>query len=116
VHVTFILKNLSEAFYAGNGGSIAGLDSLTTAAEKFAYVRQTADAGALQVTMRIGNGAFRDKVELNALLRGECQFTFRLAPRRGYKLATFDITAVGKKESTTEQENRCAYPYRAEVR
>lgn len=108
MHVTFILKNLSDAFYAGNGGSLAGLDSRITAAEKFAYLRQTAAAGALQVTMRIGRGSFRERVELNAMLRGECQFTFRLDARRGYKLATFEIIAVGKKESTTEQENRCS--------
>jgi hypothetical protein len=46
--------------------------------------------------MKVGNSdAFRDKVELNHILNSkkpeEINLTYKLEPRRGYKLATFEI-------------------------
>ena len=47
------------------------------------------------VSIKWGTGnAFRDRVEANQLLRGEHILTFRVEPRRGYQLATFELEAV----------------------
>ena len=88
--VTFIIKNMSEAFYNGNGESITGLLKMTDA-DKFTYLNKSRhDHG---FTMKIGTGQFRDQVELNQLLRTNPPVAFKLEPRRGYKLATFEIGA-----------------------
>ena len=87
--VTFILKDFSDVFFDGNGGSIVGLYALSDA-EKFGKLKKM--AAERRVTMKIGRGSFGDAVDLNSLLRNACAFAFKLEPRRGYKLATFDIT------------------------
>ena len=47
------------------------------------------------VTIKWGTGnAFRDRVEANQLLRGEHTLTFKIEPRRGYNLATFELGAI----------------------
>ena len=89
--VTFILKNLSEQFYSGNGGSIPGLVNMTNR-EKYNYLSRKCHD--LHVTKQIGSGAFRDGVDLNMMLRKPCAFSFKLEVRKGYKLATFHITEV----------------------
>ena len=44
-----------------------------------------------RATMKIGMGQFRDAVELNAMRRLPCSISFKLEPRKGYKLATFEF-------------------------
>jgi hypothetical protein len=44
-----------------------------------------------RVKMRIGNGQFREAVELNQIMRAPKSIEFKIEPRKGYKLATFDI-------------------------
>jgi hypothetical protein len=51
-------------------------------------------AAEKRITMKIGSGQFRDAVELNSMLRNPCRFEFKLEPRRGYKLITFEITKI----------------------
>jgi hypothetical protein len=89
---TFILKDLSDVFYNGNSGSIAGLNSYSDA-DKFTYLCKRAAEGALSISTNIGNGSFRDKVDLNSMLKGQFTVSYKLEPRRGYKLATFEINA-----------------------
>jgi len=87
---TFILKDFSDVFYDGSE-SIVGL---LTIPDDEKFKRLTKMANEKRISMKIGNESFRDKVELNQILREpDCRYTFKLEPRRGYKLATFEITA-----------------------
>lgn len=91
--VTFILRNLSDVFFNGNGGSIVGLLSLSDA-DKFGKLLKCSHGDMRDcVSMKIGNDSFRDRVDLNIMLRSPCTYTFKIEPRRGYRLATFEITA-----------------------
>ena len=93
--VTVILKDFTEQFYAGTEcGSIVGFLNISDA-DKFEKLRKM--AGEQRVTMKIGTGQFRDAVELNSMRRGPIDITFKLEPRRGYKLATFEICAKRMK-------------------
>lgn len=87
--VTAILKNLTDAFYRGNGGSIKGLLNMSDS-EKFDHL--TKHCRDLQVKIKIGAGTIQDAVELNNMLRSNHSISFRIDSRKGYKLATFDIT------------------------
>ena len=88
--ITVILKDFSEQFYTGTeGGSIVGLFNMADA-DKFELCRRLANDK--RATMKIGTGQFCDAVELNALRRNPCTFTFKIEPRKGYKLATFEVT------------------------
>lgn len=87
---TFILKDFSDAFYVGTeSGSIVGLLNLTDA-QKWEKLRNM--AAERRVSMKIGSGQFRDQVELNLMMRSPCTFSFKLEPRRGYKLATVEVS------------------------
>jgi hypothetical protein len=86
---TFILKDFSDVFYDGSE-SIVGL---LTMPDNEKFKRLTKMANEKRITMKIGDGSFRDRVELNQITRTPCRYTFKLEPRRGYKLATFEITA-----------------------
>lgn len=90
--VTFILKALTDVFYEGNGDSIKGLLRMTDA-EKFEYLTKR-HQDFPQCSMKVGSGQFRDKVDLNMALRKACRFSFKLEPRKGYKLATFEVEAA----------------------
>ncbi|MCD9228628.1 hypothetical protein ACPPTR_09020 [Ralstonia pseudosolanacearum] len=92
MQVTFILKGLTDAFYNGSGDSVRGLLNMTDA-EKFAYLCKNY-RDFTQCSMKTGSGHFRDAVELNTLRRKPCRYTFKLEPRKGYKLATFDVEAA----------------------
>ena len=85
--ITFILKDLTEAFYEGGTYSI-GLKRLNDF-EKFLFLLYYARNNYFGITCKIGNGSFRDKVEFNQTMRKNYILSFSLEPRRGYKLATF---------------------------
>ena len=90
--ITVILKDFTEQFYHGTEcGSIVGLLNMD-APEQFETCRRL--AGEKRVTMKIGTGQFRDAVELNGMRRKPCRITMKLEPRKGYKLATFEIVNV----------------------
>ena len=86
--VTVILKDFTDTFFDGFGEAIVGFNTLDNRA-KFDKCKQL--ACEKRVTMKVGSGQFREAVDLNALLRKNCKFDFKLEPRRGYRLATFDI-------------------------
>lgn len=85
MQVTFILKNLSPEFVASK--EAAGTEAL------FAWLNKQAMGGDLKhcVSVKVGSGQFRDRVELNQIMRSNPPMAYSIAPRRGYKLATFDI-------------------------
>ena len=87
--VTFILKGVQAQFYSGLGERITGLLNMSDS-EKYTYLdRARHDFG---FSMKVGSGQFRDRVELNQLLRETHSIIFKLEPRKGYKLATFEFT------------------------
>ena len=87
---TFILKDFTDQFFHGtDSGSIVGLLNMPDE-DKFRKLCRMADER--RVTRKIGSGQFRDAVDLNSILRGPCAFAFNLEPRKGYKLASFEIS------------------------
>ena len=88
---TFIVKNVTQEFYTGFGSSIVGIDNMPPR-ERFHYLNKKAAEGALEISLKIGNGSFRDRVELNQLLRKEeLRIDYKDEPRRGYRLLTFEF-------------------------
>lgn len=82
--VTFTIKNLSEDLLQRiqDGDHETRWETLKRWA--------TGDLKHL-VKMKVGNGSFGDKVDLNGIVkRGGKIATSSIAPRRGYKLATFE--------------------------
>jgi hypothetical protein len=100
--VTFILKDLTDTFFVGNANSvpvtsvmyIVGLNTLTDY-YKFYHLKGKAARKELKITMKVGHSdSFRDKVDLNHILHKkpeDIKIKYKLEPRRGYKLATFEI-------------------------
>jgi hypothetical protein len=84
--VTYTLKDLTEFWYAK-------IKEMSTQ-ELFTYLAKQANGGDLRhlIKQKVGNGSFRDKVELNQLVRAGHEMSFKLEPRKGYKLATFEVS------------------------
>lgn len=74
----------NRRIFEGMGDSIIGLLNMTDA-DKFTHLNKQLE----RFPMKVGNGSFRDRVELNSMIKGPHTITFKLEPRRGYKLATF---------------------------
>jgi len=89
MQVTAILKNLSEVFYNGNGGSI---DSFLTKSprEQFEYCNSS-QGRDLSITMKFGRGSFGEQVDFNRMWKSGQPMTSKIEPRKGYKLVTFTI-------------------------
>ena len=89
--VTFICKNLTDVFYNGNGGSIKGINNLSDL-ERLEKLFNCSGLPEYQITSKVGNNSFRDKVDLNALKRkGWKVESYKFENRKGYKLLTFEI-------------------------
>ena len=87
--VTFICKGLSDVFWQGNGASIQGIDNMSDL-ERLEKLFKCSGLPEYEITSKIGNGSFRDKVELNALKRkGWTVKEYKKENRKGYKLITF---------------------------
>jgi len=82
--VTVTLHNLSDSFYTEL--------SLLSPADQFARLNKLRHDLPHCIKLKIGNGSFRDAVDLNSLMKREHTFTVKIEPRRGYKLATFTVT------------------------
>jgi hypothetical protein len=81
--ITAILQNLSDSY----------LNQLSemSATDLMAELTKQVNAQALKITLKIGNGSFRDRVELNQLQRRtDCYKTAKIETRRGYRLATIE--------------------------
>jgi len=90
--VTVIIKDKTEQFFTGFGDSIIGLNNLDDK-EKFDYLLNKGVEPHSGITTKIGNGSFRDRVELNQLRRKCPRFDYKLENRKGYKLVTFEVAA-----------------------
>ena len=89
--VTFICKNLTEIFYNGNGGSIQGINNLCDL-DRLEKLFKYSGLQEYDISSKIGNGSFRDKVDLNSLKRkGWKVKSYKLENRKGYKLITFEV-------------------------
>lgn len=88
IKATVIIKDVSEVFFNGMGESIIGLMNMSDA-DKFTHLNKQQD----RFPMKIGNGSFRDRVDLNSMIKHTHTIAFKIEPRRGYKLATFTFTA-----------------------
>ena len=88
--VTFILRDLSDEFFYGRGDSLPGLLNMPDR-EKFSCLYALSVRHPLIWPMKIGSGAFRERVALNQILRGAPSVSFSLSPRRGYQVALFEI-------------------------
>jgi hypothetical protein len=86
--VTAILKDFSEKFYIGAGESIPAFMDMDNRT-KWEEIKRMGHEK--RVSIKIGSGQFRDTVELNQILRQPVNIDFKIEPRRGYKLATFNI-------------------------
>lgn len=86
MNVTFVIRNLTEST----------LLELQEMESRQAYERLHKWAyGDLRhcVTVKIGsNNSFSDRVSANSLLKANCAMTFKIEPRKGYKLATFTLS------------------------
>jgi hypothetical protein len=91
--VTAIIKNVNEYFFNGYGDSIVGLNNLDDV-EKFNYLMNKGVSMPDSVTTKVGSNMFKDKVELNQLRRKPFDISYKLENRKGYKLATFEITPI----------------------
>ena len=82
--VTYIIRNLTEDCLSKlkNDAPSASFDWLNKQA--FGDLKHC-------VSQKIGTGQFRDRVELNQILRAPKGWEFKMEPRRGYTLATFEI-------------------------
>lgn len=89
--VTAIIKNANAAFFEGFGESIKGFNNMSEK-EKFDYLLNMGVSNPSIVTTKVGGGMFRDRVELNQLRRKEFSLSYKLENRKGYKLATFEVT------------------------
>ena len=81
--VTVILKDLTESFYA-KLFAMSGNEALD-------YLTKSATARDLRFPVKVGNGSFRDRVELNSAMRANPPVTMTVEPRLGYKLATLHV-------------------------
>lgn len=81
--ITATLHNLTDSFYV----ELAALEP------RAAYDRLNKLRHDLPhcIKLKIGNGSFRDAVDLNSLMKRPHTFTVKLEPRRGYNLATFEV-------------------------
>lgn len=93
IKVTAQAKNLSEQFYEGIDWSSdpkmkAGFNNWPDI-EKLKYVLSKKNDS---IKVKVGNGQFREAVELNSKLKGDCSIEYTTSPRRGYTLMTFLVS------------------------
>ena len=94
ITATAILRNLSQAFWEGNGDSIPAFKSQPPADKWVRLNKLRVDLDKC-VSIRIGHcDSFRDKVDLNSILKGPHSVECTVEPRRGYKLATFTFSSL----------------------
>lgn len=89
---TAIFRNLSDQFWDGFGESIPAFAAQSPLAQ-FQSAERLAHEMPRNVSLKIGNGSFRDRVEWNRLFRDSShRLTAKIEPRKGYKLVTFELS------------------------
>lgn len=83
--VTFVVKNLTEKAHTELAEMPDELRFRTLAKWAFGDLRHC-------ISQKIGStDQFRDRVELNQIMRAPRFESYKLEPRKGYKLATFEV-------------------------
>ena len=91
--ITAIFRDLSDQFWNGFGESIPSFLNLSPCAQ-FERAQVLAHKMPSNVSVKIGNGSFRDKVEWNQAMRDQTRIdrmTAKIEPRKGYKLVTWEL-------------------------
>jgi hypothetical protein len=91
--ITAIFRDLSDEFWHGFGDSIPAFLNLSPLAQ-FERAQSLANKMPRNVSVKIGNGSFRDRVEWNQAMRDATRkerMKAKIEPRRGYRLFTFEI-------------------------
>lgn len=89
---TAIFRDLSDQFWNGFGESIPAFTAQSPLAQ-FQSAERLAHEMPRNVSLKIGNGSFRDKVEWNQLFRdSRDKISATIKPRKGYKLVTFELS------------------------
>jgi len=91
--ITAIFRDLSDQFWNGFGDSIPAFLNLSPLAQ-FERAQFLAHEMPRNVSVKIGNGSFRDKVEWNQAMRDakrKERMTAKIELRRGYRLITFEL-------------------------
>ena len=81
--VTVILKDLTDSFYA----KLLAMSGN----EAFDYLTKSATSRDLRFPVKVGDGSFRDRVELNSAMRFNPPVRLTVEARCGYKLATLKV-------------------------
>ena len=88
---TAIVRDLSDQFWNGFGDSIPSFLAQSPR-EKLKNIEKLSADMPRNVTLKVGNGSFRDRVDWNQLMRGNLDaMTATIEPRKGYKLITFEL-------------------------
>ena len=86
---TAIIKGVTSQFWEGFGSVIKGFDNLTPE-EQLQFC--TGNVGKdLGITVKIGDGSFRDRIAFHDLLKSSTVSSSK-SLRRGYILITFEIS------------------------
>ena len=81
--VTFTIQDMADTFY----------DRLTTPEEAYKILSGYAKGDLKhKIKMRIGTGTMQDSIDFNMMMRKNVTMDFKIEPRKGYKLATFEVT------------------------
>jgi hypothetical protein len=81
--VTATLHDLTDIFYDDL--------RLLTPSDQFAKLNKLRIDLPHCIKLKIGNASFRDRVDLNSLMKRPHTVTSKIEPRRGYKLMTFNF-------------------------
>jgi hypothetical protein len=91
--ITVIVRDLSDAFWNGNGDLIPSFLSQSPVDRLDRLTRLSVDLPR-NISIKVGNGSFRDKVDWNQAMRDATRkerMTAKIEPRRGYRLVTFEL-------------------------
>lgn len=93
--VTFIIRDVGDDFFNGIphlpsfGPGLLNMEPI----KAFEKLENLASTGDKRIAMRVGSAnAFRDRVDLNQLRRSQKPPAFKLEPRKGYRLATYEFS------------------------
>lgn len=91
--ITVIVRDLSDAFWSGNGDLIPSFLA-QSAIDRLERLKKLSVDLPRNVQIKVGNGSFRDRVEINMELKkpgANQRMTSKIEPRMGYRLVTFEL-------------------------
>ena len=109
---TVTIKDLSDQFWNGFGELVPAFLSQSPI-DQFQRLEKMSHEMPKNVSLKIGNGAFRDRMDWSREIASSPQnLTSKVEPRRGYKLVTFELDRKNpvkprKGESERKFVSRC---------